>query len=315
MRQSIFNVVFLLAFSAPIFCGGVKTKVIEDRAASRMHRTPNSVVPRSLRFNNTPMDETFVRPFRFDQKLLICNAYPSNSPLVVRKNAQEYLADGKHAIKFRECRNIDSPVQSRDKLDLLLPLLELHGTFEIGDLPATDAVLLLILEKRENSSLVQFRSFAFPTTTDSNYSQLAVIDTLQEADPKKKKENEDMYMQIMFRLEDHATGQVVQNVSKRVEQLVFNRVYSVEAGTYDASVFKRRWCSTCKPKQFSNMVVHLQKNQNYVVLRTGDEAHFGETLVVYPDPTPLPPSPNGSCSPVSIIAWLVACAATAVATM
>jgi len=271
MWQSIFNVLFLLVFSAPTFCAGVKTKVIEEQGAWTVQRTPNSVVPRSLRFNNTPVDETFIRPFRFDQKLLICNAYPSNSPLVVRKNAQEVLADGKHAIKFRECRYITSRVQPRDKLDLLLRDVELHGTFEVGDLPATDAVLLLVFEKRENSPLVAFQSFAFPTSSDSKDAQLAVIDTF-----KGNASN----APGLLRMEDHITGKEAQTVSKRIEQLNFNHVYAVEEGSYDATI-KDRVNEELELR--TKKILKLTKSQNYVILRTGEEGTFPESLMVFPD--------------------------------
>ncbi|CAK0905905.1 unnamed protein product [Prorocentrum cordatum] len=77
------------------------------------------------------------------------------------------------------------------------------------------------------------------------------------------------------------TGKEEQTVSK-IEQLNFDRVYSVEEGEYDASVAERRGAEG-PPRRGVARLLKLQKNQNYVVLRTGDDrGQFPESLVVFP---------------------------------
>lgn len=235
-------------------------------------------------------DEGLVKPFRFDQRLLICNAYPSGSPMVVRKNEKEVLADGSHAIAFRECRYVPAQLRPHDKLDMSLRDMEIHGSFEVEDqLPASDAVLLLVLEKHEGSSLISFQSLAFPTSGSSQGdAQLAVIDTFFGNASSRH-----------LRMEDHITGKEEQTVSKRVEQLSFNRVYSIEAGVYDASV-----AGEAAPG--ARTALRLGRGQNYVVIRTGSggAGSVNESLVVFPDDLK-----SGSGRPATLTAWLVAAAA------
>jgi hypothetical protein len=220
------------------------------------------------------VDETMVQPLRFDQKLLVCNAYPSHSPVVIKKNENELLADENEPLSFRECRYLKGQVQQHDRLDLGLRDQELHGTFEVGELPSNDAVLLLVLEKREGSVLMGFQSFAFPSHTEDKDAQLAVINTFKGNSSAPH-----------LKMEDHITGKEKQTVSKRIEQLNFNRVYAVEEGNYDASIADRSRGAEVEHvlEQSTRKALHLSRSQNYVILRTGgDSAEFPEGLTVYP---------------------------------
>jgi len=217
----------------------------------------------SLRAALRPADDSMVKPFKFDQQLIVCNAYPSHSAVTLTKNGGEALASGKNALRFQECREFDSQLKAHDKLDLTLNAIEIHGTFEVGALPESDAVLLLVLQKRDHSKLLSFQSFAFPTGDDSKEAQLAVIDAY--------KGNHSSFAHL--KVEDHITNKENHAVSKRMEELNFNRVYTVEEGAYDASV------SDQKAKKLLNLV----KSKNFVVLRTGEEGNFPESLVVYPE--------------------------------
>jgi len=210
-----------------------------------------------------PAVGSMVTSFHFDQQLIVCNAYPSTSVMTLTRNSQEPLADTKRPLRFRECRKFDTQLKAHDKLDLALLGLEIHGTFEVGSLPASDAVLLLVLQRRDRSHLVSFQSFAFPTVTESNEAQVAVIDAF--------KGNKSLAAHL--RMEDHLMSGQEKTVTKRVEELNFDRVYTVEEGIYDASVTGRK----------ANKVLNLAKQQNFVVLRTGEEGHFPESLVLFPE--------------------------------
>jgi len=243
---------------------------------------------KGLRSALHPADESMVKPFKFEQRFIACNAYPSHSPMTLTRNGNEALASGKNALRFRECREFDSPLQAHDKLDLTLSAIEIHGTFEVGALPSSDAVLLLVLQKRDHSKLLSFQSFAFPTGAETNEAQLAVIDAY--------KANHSSVAHLI--VEDHITKkEETHAVSKRVEELNFNRVYTVEEGSYDASV------SDQKVKKLVNLV----KSQNFVVLRTGEEGNFPESLVVYPE-VMQSGSPNvcSSALAISLLSFLAA---------
>merc|ERR1719161_2897583 len=112
-------------------------------------------------------------------------------------------------------------VLAKDKLDFVLAETGIEGTFEVGDLPQTDSVLLLVLQKRdEKSPLMAFQSFAFPSNSGSQEAHVAVIDAT--AGTSKA------HLQIADRPKQ---GDV-----KRAEELSFNRVYALEQGAYDVSV-------------------------------------------------------------------------------
>eukprot|EP00929_Paragymnodinium_shiwhaense_P111805 TRINITY_DN80089_c0_g1_i1.p1 TRINITY_DN80089_c0_g1~~TRINITY_DN80089_c0_g1_i1.p1 ORF type:complete len:303 (-),score=86.00 TRINITY_DN80089_c0_g1_i1:138-1046(-) len=217
-----------------------------------------------------------IQPMEFDQRLLICNAYPSDSQLIVTKNGYEVLADAEHKLTYGQCRYIASAVAAQDKLDFSLPDREVHGSFEVGKLPASDAVLLLVLEKKSSDSpVVSFKSFAFPTEREAgDEAQLAVIDAFRGNTSTAH-----------LKMEDHINGKPKATVSKRVEQLSFDRVYAVEEGVYDASVLDR--LTTDAAAQATAGLKHtvkLVKGQNYVMLRTGDDkAGKPQALFVYPE--------------------------------
>lgn len=215
-----------------------------------------------------------IRKMQFDQRLLICNAYPSKSSVVVRKNVADVLADSGHALGFKQCRYISERVQPGDKLDFAVQGSGISGTFEVGELPNTDAVLLLVFERRDDKTpLVTFSSLAFPQTSGNEDAQLAVIDAFRG--------NSSM---PHLKMEDHITGEEKQTVSKRVEQLAFNRVYAIEQGAYDASVaeHEREPEEEKKLERSTVKALKLVKGQNYVVMRTGDDS-TGESLTVFPE--------------------------------
>lgn len=217
--------------------------------------------------------EEVVLPVEFDQQLLVCNAYSGSSPVSIKRNGHDAQAD-ERGIQYKECRRIAGPVRSKDKLDFVFGS-GIQGSFEIGALPDTDATLLLVVQRRDATSpLVAFQSFAFPSRRDSKEAQLAVIDTY------KGKSN-----LPHLRMEDHVNDKETKTVSKRIEQLNFNHIYVIEEGTYDASISDHVLTgeSADQMTQQSKKTLHLSKNQNYVVLRTGDDKHSEQSLMIFPE--------------------------------
>lgn len=210
------------------------------------------------------------------QELLLCNAYPSKHAVEVRRNTNEVIVSEEHAVPFRSCRYVQGKVQQDDKLEFILGGSGIKGTFQVGQLPASDAVLLLVLEQHDSSSeLVSFQSFAFPVAMSKGANaQLAVIDAFRgnASAPRLK-------------VEDHIADREQQTVSKRVELLSFNRVYSVEEGAYDASVadHTREPEAESALERYTKKMLKLTKNKNYVVMRTGDDRGFDQGITVFPE--------------------------------
>mmetsp|Transcript_124273 Transcript_124273/g.247694 ORF Transcript_124273/g.247694 Transcript_124273/m.247694 type:complete len:277 (-) Transcript_124273:44-874(-) len=206
--------------------------------------------------------EGVVKPFHFEQKLILCNAYPSAKSFAVSKNGEEKLTNASSPLRFKECRHFQSRLHTRDKLDVTLLGAEIHGAFQVAELPASDSVLLLVLQRHKTSHMVAFQSLAFPSGTETQEAQLAVIDAYQGTETGSR-----------FQMEDHITGKEGHGASKRIEQLSFNRVYSIEEGEYDTSV----------TDQSEKKVLLLKKSRNYVILRTGEEGTFPESLSIFPE--------------------------------
>jgi len=228
--QMLFKALVFLAVAVPSFA------VISDPT-------------RGLQSASHPADERLVKAFKFDQQFIACNAYPSHSPMTLTRNGNEPLASGKNALRFRECREFNSRLQAHDKLDLTLSGIEIHGSFEVGALPASDAVLLLVLQKRDHSKLLSFQSFAFATGAEKKEAQLAVIDAY--------KANHSSFANLI--VEDHITKKENHAVSKRMEELNFNRVYTVEEGSYDAHV----------SNQQAKKLLNLVKSRNFCCSANG----------------------------------------------
>lgn len=215
-----------------------------------------------------------VKPLKFNQQLLACNAYPNKSPISVVKNEHESLIGKGDALPFGECRYLQSKVLKGDQLDFGLRDTDVKGTFEVGELPVNDAILLVVIGKREKSQSVSFQSFAFPSAAGRQEANIAVVNTFvgNSSDPK-------------LLIEEHSSKNI-QTPSKRMEQLAFNRIYSVDEGDYDASISDIHRDSLSAGQELTRKkTVRLSKNQNYVVLRVGG-GEYDESLIVYPSENP-----------------------------
>lgn len=204
---------------------------------------------------------SLVKPMTFDQRLLVCNAYASHTPMEVQKNGQDVLHEA--AIPFGTCRDLPIAVLAKDKLDFLDKGAGVQGTFEVGDLPESDAVLLLVLQKRDHRSpLISFQSFAFPMNHDNSEANLAVIDASVEL-PRAHLEVTDV-------------PGADPKAQTRTEELSFNRIYALESGTYSLAVLEEGEDAP-KPaaknglslsvRQATQTEVHLNGEENYVVIR------------------------------------------------
>lgn len=205
----------------------------------------------------SPEGSSLVKPLKFNQRLLLCNAYPSKSPVAITKNDQSVVPNG---LAFQQCEYAPASVLSKDKLDFMLSDAGIEGTFEVGELPQTDSVLLLVLQKRDtHSPLMAFQSFAFPLNSGRGEAHVAVID----AAPAPGKAH--------LKISDVPTQPGAKALT---EELSFNRIYALEQGRYDVSVLS-------KDKQEQGEEIQLLGAKDYVLLRTGAE-EGAQNLVAFP---------------------------------
>lgn len=205
----------------------------------------------------SPDGTSLVKPLKFNQQLLLCNAYPSNSAVSIKKNDQPVLPSG---LAFQQCQYAPASVLSKDKLDFMLSDAGIEGTFEVGELPQTDSVLLLVLQKRDtHSPLMAFQSFAFPLNSGRAEAHVAVIDAAP-APGKAHLKISDVPAQA--------------GAKALTEELSFNRIYALEQGRYDVSVL-------AQGKQEKGEEIQLVGAKDYVLLRTGGE-EGAQNLVAFP---------------------------------
>lgn len=240
-------------------------------------------VLRSKGHSKAPGDEGVVKALKFEQKLLVCNAYPSNAPMTVKQNGQPTLSKEHNSVSYKACEQISTNVHSKDKLDVEFQGSGIQGTFEVGDLPDSDAELVLVVGKRDaKTPLVAFQSFAFPARAASNSAQLAVFDTYK---------GEKVMPHLDLKMEDSlSSSKEGHKKNKDVsEQLFFNRVYAIDEGSYVADIADRINHQGANGSASSDMMrladktaFHFARNTNYIVLRVGDDKQFPQSLVVFP---------------------------------
>merc|ERR1719482_259400 len=191
-----------------------------------------------------PLTGSLVKPLKFNQPLLLCNAYPAKTAVQVSSNGKPLL----DSLGFQQCRYTNTNVLPKDKIDFNLADAGIEGTFEVGDLPQTDSVLLLVLQKRDSHSpLMAFQSFAFPVNGNKDEAHVAVIDA--SAGSAKA------HLKIADRPAEP-------NAKALVEELSFNRIYALSQGKYDVSVLTQG-------KDSSKQEIDLLGQSDYVLLRTG----------------------------------------------
>jgi len=214
--------------------------------------------------NNLRLESSsVVAPIKFNQRLLLCNAYPSQKPVAVAKNGQRmnFAVEFSRGLGFDECAYAPADVLAKDKLDFTLEESGIQGTFEVGDLPESDAVLLLVLQRRdEKSPLMSFQSFAFPMNSGADEAHLAVIDAsvgLSKA-----------HLKVQDLAKTHTPKK-----ESRPEELGFNRIYALEPGAYSFSI-------QGEAKEENYQEASLEGKHDYVVIRTGKDGR--DHLVTFP---------------------------------
>lgn len=252
----------------------------------------HAVSHKALRVSSTV--EGVVQPLKFKQQLLVCNAYPSDSTVAVKQNGKVVLGEGNEGgLPFQDCRYVSSDVHSKDKLDFVFEGSGIQGTFEVEELPESDALLLLVVERRDATSpLAAFKSLAFPVRADGRDAQLALMDCFRGNSSSPSLRMEDHGTQVQSTDKDH---------NRRQEQLSFDRIYAVQEGSYDASILDSASKNQDHLTKFSTRMLSLAKNQNYVILRTGDDKHFPQSLMVFPNPSMQSGSPRAAVLPFAAV--------------
>lgn len=195
-------------------------------------------------------------------RLRVCNAYPYSTALDVALGGEGLT---KIAMAYKECREFDTKLEHHSKIQFKFGDAN-AGTFVVSDLPGKDAVLLLVVYRRDASSTaVAFESHVFSNLLNS---QIAVIDTYRGSD------------QATLRIQDQEDA-----ATDRSEVLQFDNVVAVNAGSYEIALVS----SEGELKGRDDLMA--QNRESYVVIRCGVEPKEGKAypdeLMIYPRPEQL----------------------------
>mmetsp|Transcript_97034 Transcript_97034/g.307807 ORF Transcript_97034/g.307807 Transcript_97034/m.307807 type:complete len:279 (+) Transcript_97034:58-894(+) len=208
---------------------------------------------------------SLVRPIEFKHKLRVCNAFPYATPLELMRGKENLTSSG--PLAYKECRDFAPQLLEGDRLEFKVGD-DTAGTFAVGELPANDAVLLLVVQRHDQlSTAVSFESHTFAAGVESP--QIAVIDTY-----KGSARSTARIADVVRADEHHAAG--------RDEELRFDNAVAVSPGAYEVMLAG----SDGEMKANSSFVA--LNRESYVVLRTGVEAKtpgqqsYPQELIVYP---------------------------------
>jgi len=201
----------------------------------------------------------FVQALEFKHRLRVCNAYPYSAALDVMRGGEKLTSDA--PMHYRSCKDFMSHLQSGDKLEFKVGDAS-AGTFSVSDLPANDAILLLVIHRHDTlSTAVSFESHVYANLQNA---QVAIIDTYKGAASGTPK--------IMDVAEKGKTS--------RTEELRYDSVVAINPGMYEVDLVD----SNGKVSAKSELVA--LNHESYVVIRTGVEAQQGpaypQELLIFP---------------------------------
>jgi len=237
---------------------------------------------------------SFVRALEFKHRLRVCNAYPLAAPLEILRGEHERLTGREGPMRFASCRDFNASLQVGDKLEFKIGDTT-TGTFAVSDLPASDAVLLLVVHRHDRlSTAVSFESHVF---SDMESPQVAVIDTYKGSAQGK----------AVITDTPPAAVKGHSPTAARREELRYSSVVAVSPGQYQVELD-----GPDGRRDASKPLVALP-HESYVLLRTGIESESGqsypEDLVVFPRSEAKVVRSGAAATQASAVALLVAVAA------
>jgi len=194
-------------------------------------------------------------------RLRVCNAYPYSTPLNVFIGKPSGVSKiTETAMPYKVCQEFEPQLHAGDRIDFRFQAAS-AGTFVVGDLPNTDAVLMLVIYRHSRkTTAVAFESHVFANLLNA---QIAVLDTFQGSEKSS--------MKIMD-MEEATTS--------RSEELAPNSVVALNPGKYEVGLFGGDGIR----KSHSELTV--ANRQSSVVIRVGVQPEHGraypQELIVYP---------------------------------
>lgn len=240
----------------------------------------------------TKVARSFVRSLEFKYTLRVCNAYPFPSAFDAYMQNEAVKLNSAPMV-YKSCADFTPHINAGDRVDFKVGNVH-AGTFTIQDLPMNDAVLLMVIFRRDSdSAAVAFESHVFSNVAAP---QVAVLDVYKGRG--KSELRVDRILQA-DQIDDEFAN------ASHSELLRFESVVAVDSGIYELALNGL----DNKTKGQSELVA-LPRGA-YVAIRCGMDADQGpaypEDLIVFPhsDRAALG---GGAQLRVSILVWtMLAC--------
>jgi len=211
-------------------------------------------------FGKTLNSPSFLNNLAPRHKLRVCNAYPSESAMEVRRGSDQLTSS---PIPYKSCQELSPSLKSDDKLDFHVED-GAEGSFEISSVPSSDATLMLVVHRHGvDSAALAFESHVFARV---NGAQVAVLDAYTG-----KAKARTLIQAPRF-----------QNGTRRgaAEELEYQNVVSVNPGNYEVEL------EDTDGKAESTHKFAAKDHETYIVARVGAELTHGGTyhqeLMVFP---------------------------------
>mmetsp|Transcript_23037 Transcript_23037/g.49026 ORF Transcript_23037/g.49026 Transcript_23037/m.49026 type:complete len:277 (+) Transcript_23037:64-894(+) len=211
-----------------------------------------------------------------DQKLRICNAFAFDAPLdITHVRSKASLG----SLPYKGCEDYKMQLNEGDQLDFKVAGTDV-GTFAVAGLPQASRILLLIVQKRADSSMgASFKSHAFAEEAPDS-AQIAVIDTYGGAKNPTDK------VDIFDVTEPNIT-------LRKSEALPLNSVVSISPGSYQVAM-NSAGLNTTGPE------LSAEGKTSYVVFRVGEGGKSKEKAESFPEELVVFPSPGGARSAAAL---------------
>jgi len=200
--------------------------------------------------------------------LRICNAYPSPENLTVVRRSRRL--EGFEPMQYKTCRDLNG-IHLTDGDELEVDIGTISHTFQIGELPKRDAMLLLVVYRHLRSFMdMAFHSHIFEKIGDDSV-QLAAIDTYDGTSSLTPRIAHDVGVK-----QSHGVGGSA--------ELKFDSINEVNPGDYRIALQGKE----SDMESMKDIVEFVAvPNQTYIVLRIGalkaEGSHaFPEELLVFP---------------------------------
>mmetsp|Transcript_84823 Transcript_84823/g.274148 ORF Transcript_84823/g.274148 Transcript_84823/m.274148 type:complete len:283 (+) Transcript_84823:186-1034(+) len=193
--------------------------------------------------------------------LRVCNAYAYPAAMFVRQGKSDITVGS--PMPYKACRDFLLDLRVSDSIEFAIGIT-VAGTFLVKEVPAEDAILLLVIKRHDtHSTAAAFDSHVF---SSSGVAQVAVIDAYQGAAWSLPR-----------------IGESDSHGGTRTESLHYDTVVAIDPGIYHMTLIADGGGSA-EAKAESDLVA--LRHESYVVMRTGVEGKEGpsynEELVVYP---------------------------------